>query len=412
VRSAGPEVPAGWLRVLSADGWHQDAMAPLPDALHRARDPNPRGGCRGGRGLAATPDRLAVAINDRILLLDRDWRVTRTLSHRWLGGIHDIAADGDGIWAACADNDLVVRLDWEGRLLGHWHWRRGRRLRRALGFGWLPSFDRGVDHRDPLGGGFRVDLSHLNALALDGDALLVGLGFVHTPVPLIWPVLRERGSRCATRVGLGRPAEAAVALWRRSPAARIGARRLGPDLARVTPGKVPVDRGVPADSGSTWAVVELRPRTARRPHSRLVAREPAGGVPSHNVLPVGDLLVVNDSAGARVVALDRATGTVVESVELPGELPFPRGLMRLDDGRFVVGTQDPAALTVVDLPAGRVDERIELPDDRGESPYAIAAVPAAFGDPGLLPTTRAGWGIAGADASPAAAAEELAAATS
>jgi hypothetical protein len=114
VRYAPLDTPAGWLRVVELDGRSQLAMAPLPDALHRGADPNPRGGLRGGRGLAALPDRLAVAIHDRILVFDTDWRLDRVLSHRWMGGPHDIAADAGGLWVTCADNDLVVRLGSKG----------------------------------------------------------------------------------------------------------------------------------------------------------------------------------------------------------------------------------------------------------------------------------------------------------
>jgi hypothetical protein len=213
-------------------------------------------------------------------------------------------------------------------------------------------------------------------------------------------------------VGLGGVAEAAARLWRGSPAAKVGGRYLAPDLTAVTPGSLPFVRGVSSEPGATWAVVELRPRTARRPSARIAAREPAGAMPSHNVIAADGLLVVNDTARARVVGLDRETGAIVHSVQLPGELPFPRGLLRLDDGRFVVGTQHPATLNVVDLEAGRVEERIELPDDRGESPYAIGAVPDGFGDPALLPGSREAWGIPGCDASSSQAAQPLATATS
>ena len=39
--------------------------------------------------------------------------------------------------------------------------------------------------------------------------------------------------------------------------------------------------------------------------------QPAGAMPSHNVVAGGGLLVVNDTARARVVALDRETGAIV-----------------------------------------------------------------------------------------------------
>jgi hypothetical protein len=407
VRGAGLELPAGWLRVLSTDNWEQLAMAPLPDAVHRALDTNPRGGLRGGRGIASAHDRLAVAINDRVLVLDRDWRVERLLSHPWMGGIHDIAADATGLWATCADNDLVLRMDWDGRPCGMWHWRADRRMRRELGFGWLPSFTRSIDYRDPLEPGLRVDLGHVNAVAPEGDALLVGLGLVRTPIPLLWPALRERGTRFAERVGMGGAAARAMALWRRSPLARIGARRLPTDLTLVTPGQLAIDTGGAGEPGWTWAVAELRPDARGRLRSRLLARHPARAVPSHNLAVIDDLVVVNESARGRIVGLDRESGAIVRSVELPGDYPFPRGLIRLDDGRFLVGTKWPATLSVVDLAAERVDERIELPDDRDETPYAIASVPEDFGDPGRLPASRAEWGIEGADASQPRAGEAL-----
>ena len=412
VRGAGADVPAGWLRVLSTDTWEQLAMVPLPDAVHRALDTNPRGGLRGGRGIASTPDRLAVAINDRVLLLDRDWRLERVLSHPWMGGLHDIAADADGLWASCADNDLVLRIDWEGRLRDTWHWRADRSMRRALGFRWLPAFDRSIDYRNPVAPGLRVDVGHVNAVAVDDDAVLVGLGLVRVPMPLLWPAIRESGVRLATRVGLGGVANRVIGVWRRSPGARMTARRPSINLTFVMPGQRPIDTAGPGEPGWTWAVAELRRGAGGRLRSRLLARHPAGAVPSHTLIPADDLLVVNESARARVVALERATGAIARSVELPGEYPFPRGLLRLDDGRFVVGRQSPAALQVVDLAAERVDEQIELPDDRGESPYAIAHVPEGFGDPSRLPRTRAEWGIPGADVCAFAASQRLAAATS
>jgi hypothetical protein len=408
VRSAGLDVPSGWLRVLSTDRWEQLAMAPLPDAVHRIHDTNPRGGLRGGRGVASTADRLAVALNDRVLLLDRDWRPAHVLSHPWMGGVHDIAADDEGLWISCSDNDMVLRLDWDGQLRGSWHWRADRRMRRALGFGWLPPVDRSMDHRDPRERGLRVDLGHVNAVASDGDAVLVGLGLLRVPMPLLWPYLRERGTRLAARAGFGGAADRAIELWRRFPLAKIQARWFPEDISRVTPGARPIDHGGPGEPGSTWVVAELLPGRGGRLRSRVLARHPAAAVPTHNVAAAGGWVVVNETARGRIVALDRETGAVVRSVEIAGDYPFPRGLLPLGDGRYLVGSQGPAALSVVDLAAERVDERVVLPDDRGEAPYAIGFVPSFLGDPGLLPTSRAGWGIEDADASPGGAGEELA----
>jgi hypothetical protein len=239
-----------------------------------------------------------------------------------------------------------------------------------------------------------VDVGHVNAVAVDGHALLVGLGFVRPPVPLRWTATREAGLRLARRIRLGRPAEALVERWRALP--RNAA---GPALLAVTPGQVRVEDAPQERPGWSWAVVEVTDPLGRA-RARVVAQQPAGGVPAHNALPLDGLVAVADSARGRLVGVDRQSGAIVRSVQLPGELPFPRGICSLGGARVVVGTRDPAALTIVDLEAERIEERIELPDDRGESPYAVIPLPAAFEDPaGRLPVSRAGWGVAGGDAS-------------
>jgi hypothetical protein len=398
VRAAAVDRPSGYLRIVDLESGAQQA-APLPDAVHRARDPNPRGGLRGGRGIAATGDRMAVAINDRILVLGRDWSLETVISHRWMGGLHDLAVGDEGIWATSADNDLLLRFGWEGRLRDHWHWRTDRGLCRALGLGRLPRFERWPDHRDPIGGGLRLDFGHLNAVAADDDALLIGLGMVRTPASLWWPLARERGLRLAARAGLGRLAQGTVDRWRSSPAVALGRRQAaGPALLGITPGNIDFRPGDEPRPGWTWAVVELR-GDGRRRRARLVARHPAEALPAHNVVAHDGLVAVCDSARARVVGVDRRSGEIVRSVAIPGDFPFPRGLLRLADGRLAAGMQLPAAIAILDLDAECIDDQILLDDDHAETPYAIAAVPDGFADAaGRLPTTRAGWPIVAADA--------------
>jgi hypothetical protein len=380
VREAPLGQPGGWLRVVDLDARRQVAMAPLPDAVHRARDLNPRGGLRGGRGLAALPDRLVVAIHDRLLVLDNDWRVADVISHRWLGGVHDIAADDDGLWLALPDNDCVLRIDWSGRPQHLWQWRTDRPLRRALGYGRLPGLERWADSRNPSAGRARIDIGHLNGVAVDGDKVLVSLGLLRPPPPLLWAMVAAmRARRLAVRAGVGRLADAALERWLASPAGRAQAA----ERDRVTVARGPRrGDGLPEPGPDwTWAIVEL----AEDAPARIVARHRAGGMPVHNVVPFDGVVAVNESSAGQVLAVDRATGAIARRVQLPGELPFPRGMMRLPDGRFLVGSQKPLALNVVDLDAERLDDRIELSDDRGESLYAVAQIPDSFEDP---PTTE------------------------
>jgi hypothetical protein len=266
-------------------------------------------------------------------------------------------------------------------------------VRRALGHGWLPAFDRRIDHRMPQAAGLRLDLGHVNAVAVDGDVVLVGLGLVRPPLSLAWHVLRERGLRVAARLGLGRSAQWLVGRWRGLSFVSPKSLDLWP-----APGQIRMeDTGL--RPGWSSVVVELQ-RPLGRSRSRIVSRLAGRGVPMHNVLPYGAGLVVADSGGGRLLLVDRQTGAVTRSVALEGELPFPRGVLHLGGDRFVVGTQRPAALNVVDLDAERVDDRFVLPDDRAEAPFALVAVPDRFSDPsGRLPAARADWAVPGADTS-------------
>jgi hypothetical protein len=316
-----------------------------------------------------------------------------------MGGIHDIAADADGIWAAVADNDLIVRMSWDGRVEA-WHWRTDRPARRALGLKPLPSFSRWADHRNPDNRGVRLDVGHVNAVAARGGDLIVGLGVLRPP-RLAWPVAAiSYGARTAERLGFGRVVAAAVEAAERSPRARGILGR--PRIASARPGFNATLQPGQTQPAWSWAVLELpgaAARLASRRSVRVVARHSSGGRPAHNVVPWDDRIVANDSPRGDVVALDARTGAVVSSVHIPGELPFPRGLLHLDGGRFLVGIQQPARILVVDLDEQRIEREIALPGDRNESPYAISFVPDGFLDPrGRLPTTRAGWGITGADA--------------
>jgi hypothetical protein len=242
----------------------------------------------------------------------------------------------------------------------------------------------------------RLELGHVNAIAPDGDRVLIGLGLVRPPIPLGRPLVRALTYRAIRGVGLKPLARAAIIRWARSPIRAQLQRRLTRRAARsVTPGGLNFTAGPQDRPGWTWTIAELGPAGAR-----IVARHPVRGLPAHNLSLDAGRLVVNDSPGGRVVAVDRSSGAIVRSVGMPGEFPYPRGLARLPDGTFVVGTQRPPAVHVVDLDAERVLRTIALPDPANESPYAIVVLPESFGDPSSrLPETRVGWGIAGGDAS-------------
>jgi hypothetical protein len=368
VRGAPLRVPSGRLHVLDTESGEPPVTTPLPESAFIERERNLWGGIRGGRGLAAHGDRLALALNDRVMVLDRGWRVTASATAPSLGNVHDLLADGDGVWLTCTTSDLLVRMDWQGRLHTRWSWMDDPALRRDLGHRRTP-IDRRRDLRDPANRRHWHDVGHLNAIARDGDDLLLGLGQVRQMASQWWPLLRER----ALDRG-GASVERIVAAWRATPLRRLGRRAGSGEQRTRPPGIDAMGRGPAAES----AVLRVRPRKGGFEAS-IVLRRPGASHPRHNLARLGDLLVVNDSSAGIVVALD-AAGDVVHAVRVPGDKPFNRGLLALGDGRYLVGAQRPARVVEVDLPAERVVRTLPLPEEPNESPYAICAVPVSFAD--------------------------------
>ena len=382
-RGAPREVPSGWLRIVDLPSGRELERSALPESRFIAHDPNPRGGLRGGRGLAVFGDRLVLAGNDWIRILDRGWQERALIEHPLLSSVHDVAADAGGIWVTCAANDCVLRFGWDGALRRTWTWRAHPLVRRRLGQTGAPPVDRGHDYRRDRARNWH-DLAHVNALLPDGDALLVGLGQVRSQGFWLWPALSER----AVRRG-GRAAERLRDAWRATPLTRIGRRwGAGERRAPLPPGVNAMGRG----EGALSAVIRLEPNRRGRPRARVVLTRSGARVPAHNLARLGDLLVVNDSASGRLLALDPRSGGAVHEVAVPGAPSFPRGLIELGGGRFLAGNQSPLAVHVIDLPAGTVERSITLPADHGECVYAVAAIPGSFSDPaGRLPATREEW---------------------
>jgi hypothetical protein len=104
-------------------------------------------------------------------------------------------------------------------------------------------------------------------------------------------------------------------------------------------------------------------------------------VPNHNVEAVGDSIVYLDSNAGRLVVWDRESASERAAVAIPGSPSFARGLVRLDESTYLVGSQAPLALHAVDLSAGAVTETVELAGEPNESVYGLEIVPPGFADP-------------------------------
>jgi hypothetical protein len=376
--------PTGYLRVIDLDTGQILYRGFPPESVYSRDDPNPRGGSRGTKGVSACEGRLAVAVAERVCMYDHSWGLISEVSHPWFGMLHGILAEPDGVWLTATACDMLLKLSWDGELIDSWSWRSDPELRGALGFGSLPEFDPNRDYRDPLATGGGFDTVHLNSLARGREGLILNFGQVRSKRAL----RRHRREQLLIRSLERIPAGRRLLRW-------VRRRRLD-----QPPDHGPDNRPLPLHS---FALVRLPDRSdGEGGNSRkwapwaasVIHRRNGVGMPNHDVLEAGRLLLYNDTNTNELVALD-TEGAEASRVPLPGRPGFARGLAWLGGDLFLAGNQSPAAIHTVDITASRVVSSLPLPGPPKETVFGIAVLPAEFaGHPSRL---------AGFESAPAAA---------
>lgn len=310
------------------------------------------------RGASVFGERLAIANAESVTLFDAEWRAIAQTTHPLVGGAHEILAEERGVWITSTVADLLVQLDWQGRLLDAWEWRADEALRAALGFGRVPRVDRGLDYRDPrtMRTGAR-NLVHLNAVARGPDGLIVSLGRVLAPAALRRAMVNGWIGRAASALGVPpRRSDRVANMTVRNAAGRIG------------------------DSSS--ALVQLAADGAR-----VLRSERGTVVPNHNVYLDQRWLAFNDTNRSEFVIVGRRDGAQMR-VRVPGEPGFVRGLAPWRQRYFFVGAQSPASVHMIDAEAGSVERSYDLGGELNESVFGVCVLPEVFVDP----PERLDWG--------------------
>jgi hypothetical protein len=322
VRSAPVGQIGGYFRVLDLEQGRVSFVAPVPESLYRAVDPNPRGGQRGGRGVSVHDGQLVLGNAERIFIFEVSWKVVQEIGHPLMANIHDLLAEERGLWVAATGCDALLLMDWSGHLMDFWNFRDDERLVRELGFpsSSMPPFDPSEDYRDPRLRG-RTHTIHINSVARGSNGLLVGFGRVHGFFD-------------------DRPHGESVVV------------RLTDDGPRLAGGAVSI-----------------------------VHRRAALDVPNHNVAEVGELLVFNDTNRGCLVAHDLRLGEERSAVPIPGKPGFARGLARIGPNLWLVGSQEPFAVHAVDLDLARVVATYPLGGVERETVFAISPLPDEFDEP-------------------------------
>jgi hypothetical protein len=294
---------------------------PVPEPSYPESDDNPRGGARGGRGVAATRHGIVLANYDTVYVYDDEWNVLDSFSHPLFIGIHELDWDGEVVWISATRNDTVLRVTLDGSVEVAWDPHRSELARRFRLRERLHPLDGSVDYRKRDAPG--VNECHVNGVTRRGGSLIVNCGLIRGRRPTAARI--ARGAR--QKLGLGR-----------DDAGRSA-------VVRVTGG------------GSAEILLELA----------------TGHWPTHNGQLLDDSrLIVNESHKNTLRVFSLEDRRQLAKVTVPGT--WLRGLHAIGPGRILVGTA-PAAIALVDLEAGAAVERVTLSDDPNEAIHGLTVCP-------------------------------------
>ena len=168
--------PSGYLYVVDIVKGLQGAC-PVPTSPNLVREPNPRGGIRGGRGLAIAGNSLYIANGTEILRFDHAWRHDQLISHPWCGNVHDIAFHDDRLWVCSTASDAIAIFNPAGQLNDLINLRSAASMENDGA-----RFNELIDYRNPIG--YEIQKSnrlHANGIGFTNDGTpLVSLGRVET----------------------------------------------------------------------------------------------------------------------------------------------------------------------------------------------------------------------------------------
>ena len=294
---------------------------PVPDPSFPESDDNPRGGVRGGRGVAVTRHGIVVANYDTFHLFDDEWGALDSFSGPLFVGMHEIEWDGERLWTTATAIDALLTVGLEDRRTDvAWDPHESELGRRAGLARREHPLDGSVDYRRR--GAPLVDRCHLNGVAGRDGALIVNCGLIQPSA--------GAGARVRRLLGRGRADGRSVVV------------RLGPE-------------------GAAETLLELRDHD----------------LPTHNGQLVGDALVaVNDSTENTFRVFDSATGAKRFDLRVPGS--WLRGMEPVDARRVLVGSA-PARLVLIDLEERAVTAELPLSDDPNEAVHGLVLCPPANG---------------------------------
>ncbi len=302
---------------------------PVPEPQFPETEDNPRGGVRGGRGVAVTRHGIVVANYDTLIVYDDEWNVLDEIGHPLFVGTHEIDWDGEHVWTAATAIDAVLRVSLEdGSVATAWDPHDPTVAPRFRISVRPHPVDGSVDYRKreaPL-----IDQCHLNGVTRHDGATVVNCGLIR---PAKSRVAKLRG-RLASR------SRSAL----RMPA-RDTRRHAGSSAVLRLNGSIEPDVLVQLDGND---------------------------YPTHNgQLLDAERVAINDST-ANTFRVFSLAGEELASHAIPGR--WLRGLEPLDGHHVLLGSA-PASVSLLDLVENRIVTRLQLSEDPNEAVHGLTLCP-------------------------------------
>lgn len=362
-RKARSDKPSGHLYVFDLDDWDTTQRGSIIEPPFREVDPNPRGGFRGGKGIAILKNQIILANSVSVFIFNQNWDLLKTISHPSCSGIHDIFLDRDNnLWVTSARNDLLFKYDLEGNILDYFYFRQDQLSHSE--FSWLhppqlsaEEIEKGqIDFRDPRTHKITThDTVHVNSICQQPDgSLLISLGLVV-------------GKKFSTLMNI-KDFFTRLGLWSWILSINQNIRKI-----------FSIDKDRHSD-------LILQPVKGKSIIMRMV---PDGNlhpcltidnvsVPSHSLLGREDRTAIYlDTTNGDVLHFDPEKGQIISRANVSNQ--FLRGIAQLADDYLILGSQN--KLLLFSLKTLEIKNEFELSNDLNEAVFAIHEFPEEFSLP-------------------------------
>lgn len=362
-RFAFADQPSGRLLLYNLEKKKVFRSCEIIEPPYRDKDPNPRGGFRGLKGISVNGNKIAIANASTVFIYDHMWNPITYCWHPSCSGIHDIELMDNSIWVTSSRNDLLVCMDFKGNIMNYFDLRRHFKNENISDTKIDPFISEKeivsgrINFRDPRTHDHAVtDLLHVNSFVFqDNGDLLVSIGLLRkvdrymlhklnnflkkTPLSEFLPFLYKKYNQILSRK------------------------------------KTTHFEAIPTTKKLTKSVI-LRRTTNGFWTKSLVLNNCS--VPSHSIRILRDStgIYLNSTSG-ELLHFNLSNYDVISSHKI-GDY-FLRGARELSDGSILIG--DNNYLIHFDMSNKKVLSRIRITDNPAEAVFDINLLPGHFGLP-------------------------------